>query len=446
MAKDCLAAATVANNIALTINDLLIPALKRNFNDSKQFYESYVLRKVSPIVALDGGHSLFAPSPSASSPAMLLAEALKEGYSPLEWMSTSILKLASDRKAELLTILGIDLGNKHADADLFGGLGGQSNEASKGLTSRFSFTHAVNNIAQAKEFCQIMRQNLEADFRESICDEDRNVVMEEIQMRQAELDSLKNSSTSSHHLTHAQFAGKFAVTFRERKIAEGKKFDDHRENLNEYEMFMQCLESIEMSFNELVTLEHQAAKDTFLLLRPLLTVPFSPLESHSFEITNTVEYNRRINGDDGFVRPTANIMRPLLDHLGKYFLTDMAIKIGEIFAERVARRVELIVLQKKFTLLGGLLLDDHVQALQQFFSLHCEGSVRAQFSRLCEVVSVLTVEDLDEFVGVFGNALKSGKMRLRMAEVKKILLSRVDLKENEIEETLKKINNGLLKN
>lgn len=446
MIKDSLAAATVVNNIAQVINDILIPHLQRCLQDSKSFYEAYVMQKVAPNVSLDGGLSLFAPAPSANSPAVLLANSLTEEYKPSALVTASIRKDAEQKRTEFLVACGIE----HFDPDTAESIPLSGNHSALG--PKYSFTHAANNIVQSREFCSYLRDNLEIVYRREICEEEEVDVRTELEERRQEMMNRFGSHTHGKSsvsnqgklMTHAQFANMFRQQWKKNKGIEQNEDDKIvsaaalRSREGEFQMFLQCLENIEVAHQELLALEDTAAKEIFMLLRPLLSVPFTPLENMSFEI-DSAEYNRRLNSGDenGFVRPTANVLRPLLEHIRKYFLSDLASRVADIFAERVARRVELAVLNKKFTLLGGIGLDENIQALQQFFSMHLDGSVRIQFTRLTEIASLLTLEDVKEFREVFGSALSSSGMRLRPQEVRKFLLLRVDFNENDVNNAIK---------
>ena len=100
------------------------------------------------------------------------------------------------------------------------------------------------------------------------------------------------------------------------------------------------------------------------------------------------------------------------------------------------RRVESCVLQKRFSLWGGLQIDKDIRALLSLCSRHLESNigVRDKFARLLQTASVLQVERVVELSQLLSDGAGGfGKdWRLTEAEVRKVLALRVDLSQAEI--------------
>ncbi|KAM3306933.1 hypothetical protein P3S67_008676 [Capsicum chacoense] len=98
----------------------------------------------------------------------------------------------------------------------------------------------------------------------------------------------------------------------------------------------------------------------------------------------------------------------------------------------VVKRLEVIMMQKRFSQLGGLQLDRDVRALVSYFSNMTQRTVRDKFSRLTQMATILNLEKVSEILDFWGE--NSGPMtwRLTPAEVRRVLSLRVDFKSEAI--------------
>nr|XP_043625780.1 conserved oligomeric Golgi complex subunit 4-like [Erigeron canadensis] len=98
----------------------------------------------------------------------------------------------------------------------------------------------------------------------------------------------------------------------------------------------------------------------------------------------------------------------------------------------IVKRLELIMMQKRFSQLGGLQLDRDVRALVSYFSCMTQRTVRDKFSRLTQMATILDLEKVSEILDFWGD--NSGPMtwRLTPAEVRRVLGMRVDFKPEAI--------------
>lgn len=98
----------------------------------------------------------------------------------------------------------------------------------------------------------------------------------------------------------------------------------------------------------------------------------------------------------------------------------------------VVKRLEVIMMQKRFSQLGGLQLDRDIRALVSYFSNMTQRTVRDKFARLTQMATILNLEKVSEILDFWGE--NSGPMtwRLTPAEVRRVLSLRVDFKSEAI--------------
>ncbi|KAL5572211.1 hypothetical protein UlMin_021808 [Ulmus minor] len=98
----------------------------------------------------------------------------------------------------------------------------------------------------------------------------------------------------------------------------------------------------------------------------------------------------------------------------------------------IVKRLEVIMMQKRFSQLGGLQLDRDARTLVSHFSGMTQRTVRDKFARLTQMATILNLEKVSEILDFWGE--NSGPMtwRLTPAEVRRVLGLRVDFKPEAI--------------
>ncbi|KAL8144533.1 hypothetical protein V2J09_017565 [Rumex salicifolius] len=98
----------------------------------------------------------------------------------------------------------------------------------------------------------------------------------------------------------------------------------------------------------------------------------------------------------------------------------------------LTKRLEVLMMQKRFSQLGGLQLDRDARALVSHFSSMTQRTVRDKFARLTQMATILNLEKVSEILDFWGD--NSGPMtwRLTPAEVRRVLGLRVDFKSEAI--------------
>ncbi|KAI3991340.1 hypothetical protein MKX01_034659 [Papaver californicum] len=98
----------------------------------------------------------------------------------------------------------------------------------------------------------------------------------------------------------------------------------------------------------------------------------------------------------------------------------------------IVKRLEVIMMQKKFSQLGGLQLDRDARALVSHFSGMTQRTVRDKFARLTQMATILNLEKVSEILDFWGENAGPMTWRLTPAEVRRVLGLRVDFKPEAI--------------
>eukprot|EP00794_Sanderia_malayensis_P019155 gene19155-21075_t len=99
----------------------------------------------------------------------------------------------------------------------------------------------------------------------------------------------------------------------------------------------------------------------------------------------------------------------------------------------IAARLEKSVMKCSFNRLGGLQFDKELRALVSYLTNTTEWTVRDKFARLTQVATILNLEKVSELMDYWGS--NSGPMtwRLTPAEVRQVLVLRVDFRTEDIQ-------------
>ncbi|KAI3928511.1 hypothetical protein MKW98_024112 [Papaver atlanticum] len=98
----------------------------------------------------------------------------------------------------------------------------------------------------------------------------------------------------------------------------------------------------------------------------------------------------------------------------------------------IVKRLEVIMMQKKFSQLGGLQLDRDARALVNHFSGMTQRTVRDKFGRLTQKATILNLEKVSEILDFWGENAGPMTWRLTPAEVRRVLGLRVDFRTEAI--------------
>ncbi|CAL9076203.1 unnamed protein product [Musa textilis] len=98
----------------------------------------------------------------------------------------------------------------------------------------------------------------------------------------------------------------------------------------------------------------------------------------------------------------------------------------------IVRRLEVIMMQKRFSQLGGLQLDKEVRALINHFSEMSQRPVRDKFARLSQMSTILNFEKVSEILDFWGENAGHVTWLLTPSEVRRVLGLRIDFKPEAI--------------
>ncbi|KAG6500419.1 conserved oligomeric Golgi complex subunit 4-like [Zingiber officinale] len=98
----------------------------------------------------------------------------------------------------------------------------------------------------------------------------------------------------------------------------------------------------------------------------------------------------------------------------------------------IVKRLEVIMVQKRFSQLGGLQLDREVRALINHFSEMSQRPVRDKFARLSQMSTILNFEKVTEILDFWGENAGHVTWLLTPSEVRRILGLRIDFKPEAI--------------
>ncbi|XP_047308759.1 conserved oligomeric Golgi complex subunit 4-like [Impatiens glandulifera] len=98
----------------------------------------------------------------------------------------------------------------------------------------------------------------------------------------------------------------------------------------------------------------------------------------------------------------------------------------------IVKRLEVIMMQKRFSQLGGLQLDRDTRALVSHFSTMTQRTVRDKFARLTQMATILNLEKVAEILDFWGESSGPMTWRLTPADVRRVLGLRIDFKPEAI--------------
>ncbi|KAG2312414.1 hypothetical protein Bca52824_023971 [Brassica carinata] len=98
----------------------------------------------------------------------------------------------------------------------------------------------------------------------------------------------------------------------------------------------------------------------------------------------------------------------------------------------IVKRLEMIMMQKRFSQLGGLQLDRDTRALVSHFSGMTQRIVRDKFARLTQMATILNLEKVSEILDFWGENAGPMTWRLTTGEVRLVLGLRVEFKPESV--------------
>ena len=167
-------------------------------------------------------------------------------------------------------------------------------------------------------------------------------------------------------------------------------------------------------------------------LMPELRGAIDALASLSFNLSDA-EY-ATYEADDPWL---PDLMSRMEEHLG-WLQNLLTVQNYESLVHsvlgHVAKRVEALLLQKRFNQLGGLLLEKDVRNMVNYTSNLTQRTVRDKFARLSQMATLLNLESPGEVLDYWGDNADQMMWRLTPFEVKRVLKLRVEFLAVDVDE------------
>ncbi|KAJ7951380.1 Conserved oligomeric Golgi complex subunit 4 [Quillaja saponaria] len=170
----------------------------------------------------------------------------------------------------------------------------------------------------------------------------------------------------------------------------------------------------------------QLVKDVMPRIRPVL----DSVATISYELSEAEYADNEVN--DPWVQRLLHAVETNVSWLQSLMTANNYDSFVHLVIDFIVKRLEVIMMQKRFSQLGGLQLDRDARALVSHFSSMTQRTVRDKFARLTQMATILNLEKVSEILDFWGE--NSGPMtwRLTPAEVRRVLGLRVDFKPEAI--------------
>ncbi|BFI43089.1 hypothetical protein AXG93_1774s1140 [Marchantia polymorpha subsp. ruderalis] len=150
----------------------------------------------------------------------------------------------------------------------------------------------------------------------------------------------------------------------------------------------------------------------------------------SYELTEAQYAENEVN--DPWVQKLLHLVDGNVAWLQPLLTSNNYDSLVHLIIDFLVKRLEAIMVQKRFNQLGGLQLDRDARTLVGHFSGMTQRTVRDKFARLTQMATILNLEKVSEILDYWGE--NSGPMtwRLTTTEVRRTLSLRVDFKPESI--------------
>ncbi|KAJ3683805.1 hypothetical protein LUZ60_014032 [Juncus effusus] len=161
-------------------------------------------------------------------------------------------------------------------------------------------------------------------------------------------------------------------------------------------------------------------------IRPVL----DSVATVSYELTDSDYAENEAN--DPWAHKLLHSIDSTVSWLQPYLTPNNYDSLIHLLIDFVVKRLEVIMMQKRFSQLGGLQLDKEVRGLINHFSEMSQRPVRDKFSRLSQVATILNFERVSEILDFWGDNAGHLTWMLTPAEVRRVLGLRVDFRPEAI--------------
>lgn len=161
-------------------------------------------------------------------------------------------------------------------------------------------------------------------------------------------------------------------------------------------------------------------------IRPVL----DSVGSITYELNESEYEEYEVN--DPWVQKVLHAVEVSIVWLQPSLTTNNYDSLVHLIIDFIVKRLEVIMMQKRFSPLGSLQLDRDIRALVNHFYSMTQRPVRDKFARLTQMTTVLNVEKVSEILDFWGENSGTMTWRLTPAEVRRVLGLRIDFKPEAI--------------
>ncbi|KAG0501331.1 hypothetical protein HPP92_001403 [Vanilla planifolia] len=161
-------------------------------------------------------------------------------------------------------------------------------------------------------------------------------------------------------------------------------------------------------------------------IRPVL----DSVATISYELTDTEYEENEVN--DPWVQKLLHAVVANISWLQPLMTSNNYDSFVHLVIDFIVKRLDVILMQKRFSQLGGLQLDREVRALVNHFSEMSQRPVRDKFARLSQITTILNFERVSEILDFWGENAGHMTWLLTPADVRRVLGLRIDFKPEAI--------------
>ncbi|XP_013629346.1 PREDICTED: conserved oligomeric Golgi complex subunit 4 [Brassica oleracea var. oleracea] len=196
------------------------------------------------------------------------------------------------------------------------------------------------------------------------------------------------------------------------------------------ERIKSCLSELGELSNTFKQLLNSGMEQLVATVTPRIRPVLDTVATISYELTETEYAENEVN--DPWVQRLLHSVETNAAWLQPLMTSNNYDSFLHLIIDFIVKRLEVIMMQKRFSQLGGLQLDRDTRALVSHFSGMTQRTVRDKFARLTQMATILNLEKVSEILDFWGE--NSGPMtwRLTPAEVRRVLGLRVEFKAESI--------------
>ncbi|KAL5731200.1 Golgi transport complex subunit 4 [Ranunculus cassubicifolius] len=196
------------------------------------------------------------------------------------------------------------------------------------------------------------------------------------------------------------------------------------------EKVKQCLSELSEMSNSFKQVLNSGMEQLASTITPRIRPVLDTVATISYELSESDYAENEVN--DPWVQKLLHAVETNAAWLQPVMTTNNYDSFVHLLIDFIVKRLEVIMMQKRFSQLGGLQLDRDARALVSHFSSMTQRTVRDKFARLTQMATILNLEKVSEILDFWGD--NSGPMtwRLTPAEVRRVLGLRVDFRPEAI--------------